>query len=157
MWFGSLWVCGPASTIWAIWNQKNTNGPNFLEAHQNLQGRISLCKTTCSDTSSSPSWTYCQHNSDGMKVEGIVPPTKMISYIVLWSVEDIMGERVRRRLGYRYRITLYTFSLFRSGIRVSRWPHDHGGWRCQGSKCVTRPSLDASSHHNPSTMSFIIM
>ena len=36
-------------------NQKNTDGPNSLEAHQNLQVGISLGKTTCRDARSSPS------------------------------------------------------------------------------------------------------
>jgi hypothetical protein len=36
--------------------KKIANGPNFLsKAHQNLQGRISLGKTTCSNASGSPS------------------------------------------------------------------------------------------------------
>ena len=77
IWFGKFWVCGPASTIWATLKSENMlMDQTFLEAYQNLQGRISLGKTTCSDASSSPSWTHCQHNWDIVKFEKSYLPQK---------------------------------------------------------------------------------
>ena len=98
IWFVTLWVCGPASTIWAIWNQKNTDGSNFLDAHQNLQGRISLGKTTCSDASSSPSWTHYQHNSDRIKFKRSYLLQRWYRKLygqlrTLWYPQDKVGRR----------------------------------------------------------------